>query len=94
MADWKFTEIELNDCPRCGGTDLDRGEHDGTPLIGCTDCGWPDLPRQEISIGQAWDEAHARVYQLRCADVACDCGLDGKTCDGGCECACHFAPVH
>lgn len=86
--------ITLDECPQCGGTDLDRGTREGTLLIGCADCGWPAATADEISIGQAWDEAHTEARRARQAAVGCGCGLDMTNCEARCGCACHWVPVH
>ena len=85
-------ELEIS-CPVCGHDDVDAGEREGTQLIGCQRCGWPNT-QQEISIGQAVEEAEEAAYQRRAADVGCGCGLDGRSCDDSCDCACHWVAVH
>ena len=34
--------LVVEGCPRCGHDDIGAGEREGTPLIGCQACGWPD----------------------------------------------------
>jgi Zn-finger nucleic acid-binding protein len=43
------SEVSLIKCPRCGGTDLDRGEREGTKIVGCANCFWPEpTPSEQL----------------------------------------------